>query len=322
MLVRSTIRLWRTRLFVLGLAGLLTACQHGGSAATTRAEGPSGTWSVVEQVGEVRMRAPAAVHWSPLAATRSLAAGTRVSTGAHASLILARAGSQLVAGPESEFALPTSDTLPLQQHTGTVRYRAQTAPWVSVQAGGLTLTAEQAVFIVAAGHEATSLEVEAGEVRVNTRDSTARRLQAGQRFVLPASMVPPPATLTAEADPYPSPSVERPAPVTATAGPQPAAPSSPFQTEPNVAPATLASLVQAAPGHDEPASAPAVVNDPAARVPGPEDPPAVEMVTARPGDAAPRSDDEPFARLVRGLLAGVAEVQFSPPSAPRTLAAF
>lgn len=201
MLARSTIRLWYAGVLVLVVLGWLTACQHNGSGGRPQAEVSRDGWRVLEQVGEVQMRPPTAVHWLPLAATRSLVAGTRVSTGAQASLILAHGENQLIAGPGSAFELPSTAATPLQQHGGTVRYRAAAPPLISVQAGGLTLTAAHAVFTLAARTEATAVEVEAGEVRVNTQDSTARRLEAGQRLVLPASMAPPPVLVDANTPP-------------------------------------------------------------------------------------------------------------------------
>lgn len=315
-----TVRSWRATLPALALAGLLAACQHGGSGAAAPPEAAPEAWRVVEQVGVVMVRTPSAVHWTPLATAPALPPGTRVATGAHAALILARGESQLVAGARSEIELPVESTAPVVHREGNVRYRAAATPWMAVQAGSLTLTAERAVFTLAARADATALEVEAGEVRINEPDSPSRRLAAGQHAVVPNRIAPPPVIRQAAAATRPAPPNQQlPEPL---AAPVVEIPSEPFVASEVPAPIAV-SLAEAPVGPVVPDGVGRSVTEGPRSAPGEPEPVeavatddvtpslAVGMTTASrapsPVDASFAADDAPYERLVRGLLAGVAE---------------
>lgn len=273
-------RTWVARMLLLAGLGTLAGCQHAGSKAPVPVEPAPVAWQVDERVGQILVRAPAALDWRPLAPASELGGGYQVRTGAGAALILTRAANQIVSGANSRLELPESGTI--VHRGGIVRYRAGSE--MLVKAGGLAIRAGKAVFVVGARGTETAVAIESGEVVVQQPGQPAERLGAGQRLTFAHEARVAGARADTPALPVRTIDLAESMPATVLA----ARPRRPVSDAP-----PAAAIVPASTRAAEPAIAP--------------DPPGL---APEPGSPAP------FARLVEGLLAGVGEASLAKASGP------
>jgi len=162
-----------SRCLLVALGLLLSSCQ---SAVPTGHAGPDQPgWQVLERVGEVHVRSPAAPAFAEIMASDRIAPGSTLVTGTGGRLILARFEGQVVVGTNSRLRLPGAGrAAPLEQLAGDARYRITgSAAAFAVTTPALNLSARDAVLEVSVATTGTAVTVEAGEVRVSSPDGAS-----------------------------------------------------------------------------------------------------------------------------------------------------